>query len=99
MTSPKSLEPPSRRTEATILGQRLSLRLDDDPEQVERVVRYVQRKASELDPGGPVPPAKLALLLALNIADDHLRALDAARGFKREVAARSRAILADLDES
>lgn len=84
-----------------ILGQRMVLKVDADRGRVERLAAYVRSKADELTSGQqgkqPLPPAKLATLLALNIADDYLRAIDASDELKRDVASRSRALLAELE--
>ncbi len=84
--------------EIQILGQRMVLRADEDPRHVERLASYVKRKVDELSAHGPVTSQKLAVLAALNIADDYFRALDEAREFKRQVAARSRAMLSELEK-
>ena len=83
--------------EVTILGQRMRLKADDDPRRIEQLATYIQRKGDEISAGAAVAPTKLAVLAALNIADDYFRALDDNRQFKREVAGRSRALLTDLD--
>ena len=93
-TQPKT---PRRSVEVHILGQRMSLKADDDPRHVERIAAYVKRKVDELSGGGPLSATKLAVLAAINIADDYFRALDEGRAFKREVAARSRALLEELE--
>jgi cell division protein ZapA len=83
--------------EVQILGQRMMVRCDDDPHHVERLASYVKRKVDEVAARGPITGTKIALLAALNIADDYFRALEAARELKRQVAAKSRALLADLE--
>lgn len=85
--------------EVSILGQRMVLRSSDDPAHVERVAMLVQRRADELAAGGTAPVQKLALLTALNIADDYLRVLEESREFRRQVVRRSEALLRELDES
>jgi cell division protein ZapA len=83
--------------EIQILGQRLVLKADHDPRHVERLASYVKRKIDEVAAHGPISSSKLAVLAALNIADDYFRALDEAREFKRQVARKSRALLTELD--
>lgn len=83
--------------EVQLLGQRMVLKADDDPRHVERLASYVGRKVDEVSAGGPISSSKLALLAALNIADDYFRALEEARELKRQVAAKSRALLYELD--
>jgi cell division protein ZapA (FtsZ GTPase activity inhibitor) len=86
-----------RSIEVVILGQRMTLKVDDDRERVERLAAYVSRKADELTSKTPLPPGKAGALLALNIADDYFRALDEARELKQEVARKSRALLSELE--
>ena len=83
--------------EVQILGQRLVLKAEDDPRHLERLTSYVKRKIDEVAANGPVSSSKLAVLAALNIADDYFRALEEAREFKRQVASRSRNLLDELD--
>ncbi len=75
----------------------MALKADDDPRHIERLASYVKRKVDEVSARGPISSSKLALLAALNIADDYFRALDEAREFKRQVAAKSRAMLCEID--
>lgn len=87
----------SARVDVQILGQRMTLKSHDDPRRVERLAAYVQRKVDEVSAHGAATGTKLAVLAALNIADDYFRALDEAREFKRLVNEKSRAMLAELD--
>ena len=86
------------RVEVNILGQRLLLKTSGDPRHVERLAIYVKRKIDEMAAQGPVNSSKLAVLAAINIADDYFRALDEARSFKAEVASRSKGLLDELNE-
>jgi cell division protein ZapA len=95
-TMPKK-QTEKRNVEVQILGQRMVLKADEDPRHVERLASYVKRKVDEAAARGPISSSKLALLAALNIADDYFRALEEAREFKRTVAAKSRAMLGELD--
>jgi cell division protein ZapA len=96
-----SISSPYRTTkpgvEVQILGQRLMLKPGDDPRHIERLVGYVKRKIDELSASGPISSVKLAVLVALNIADDYFRALDETRELKRQVAQQSRVLLHDLE--
>ena len=95
--------PPSHEgrptVEVQILGQRLVLKGADDARHVERLAGYVKRKIDEIATTGPVSSTKLAVLAAINIADDYFRALEDARDFKQEVASRSRGLLRDLEDT
>mgnify|MGYP001804512025 CR=1 FL=1 len=91
-------EKDSASVEVTILGQRMMLKSDDDSKHLERVATYVKRKVDELSAQSTAPVQKLALLTALNIADDYLRTIDESREFKRLVAAKSKSLLHELEE-
>ena len=86
------------KVEVNILGQRLRLKADEDPQRIEQLANYVNRKIDEVSSVTPVAPAKLAVLAALNIADDYFRALEESRQFKRDVAARSRVLIEEIDD-
>ena len=97
MTKPPAKPNEKRTIEVQILGQRMVLKANDDPRHVERLASYVKRKVDEASAHGPISSAKLALLAALNIADDYFRAMDEVREFKRQVATKSRAMLNELE--
>ena len=86
------------KVEVNILGQRLRLKADENPQRIEQLASYVNRKIDEVSSVTPVAPAKLAVIAALNIADDYFRALDESREFKRDVAARSRVLIEEIDD-
>ena len=90
-------EPKKASVDVTILGQHMALRADDDPERILRLVAYIIRKVDELSSKGPVSSQTLAVLAALNIADDYFRVLDEAKDFKHQVATKSRAMLLEID--
>lgn len=87
-----------RTVEVQLLGQRMILKADDDPGRVERLAAYVKGKLDEISVNGPVNASKLALLAALNIADDYFKAVSEASEFKRQVVSKSRGMLADLEK-
>ncbi|MDP7038353.1 MAG: cell division protein ZapA [Myxococcota bacterium] len=86
-----------QRVEVQILGQRMNLKAEADPRYLERLANYVKRKVEEVSQNGPVSSSKIAILAALNIADDYFKAMEENREFKRKVADKSRAMLRDLD--
>ena len=86
-----------QRVEVQILGQRMNLKAEADPRYLERLANYVKRKVEEVSQNGPVSSSKIAILAALNIADDYFKAMEENREFKRKVAEKSRAMLSDLD--
>ena len=82
-----------------LLGQQFTLRGEDDPAHLERVADYVRRKLGDVGAGTrSVAPTKLALLTALNIADEHLKTVDENEHLKQEVESRSRRLLELLDQ-
>ena len=85
--------------EVVILGQRMVLKADEDRKRVERIAAYINEKTNELQQGSfaTLPPAKLAALVALNLADDYFRALYENIQLKRAVAGRARALLNELE--
>lgn len=95
----QSPEGGKQSVEVNILGQRMLLKADHDPQHVERLASFVRRKLDEVTTAGPVSTTKLAILAALNIAEDYFHTLDESREFKRQVANKSRAMLAELDDT
>ena len=96
MLSPKRVK--KRRVEVEILGQRMLLKADQDPGKVERLAAYVKRKVDEVSAHGPVSSSKIAVLAALNIAEDYFEALEDARVFREQVAEKSRRILKSIED-
>ena len=93
-------DPTTRQTiEVTILGQRMLLKAEEDSKHIERLASYVNRKVDEASGGGSGATTKLAILAALNIANDYFRELDQSNEFKQWVAEKSRSLLAELDSS
>lgn len=83
--------------EVSLLGQRMTLKTDRDRAHMERVAAFVKRRVDEVGARTTAPAQQVALLAALNIADDYLRALDESREFRQSVVAKSKEILADLE--
>ena len=83
--------------EVDLLGQRMVLKANEDPEHLERLAAYVRAKSHELAPQGAATGQKHAVLVALNIADDYFRVLDELHRLKYDVAKRSRAMISELD--
>jgi len=64
----------SARTTVEIFGRRFELRGSEGSEHLEELARYVDRRMRELAKVSPqVDTAKLAVLAALNIADELFR--------------------------
>ncbi|OGP83852.1 MAG: hypothetical protein A2V87_03450 [Deltaproteobacteria bacterium RBG_16_58_17] len=63
-----------KRFEVRILGQDLSVISDSGDEHVENVIRYVSEKVEEAGKAaGSKNALNIAILAALNIADEYLR--------------------------
>src|SRR5262245_21558372 len=91
MTDPKSVS-------VEIFGQRYPIRSTLDPEYIQRLAAYVDgkiRAAGESAPGGD--PVRVAVLAALNIADELFRNLETAGGAASGVAERAEALERLLD--
>ena len=73
------------RTTVRILGKEYNMTSYDPEEYVQRVASYVNRKMSELSLSTRLPYAQLAVLTALNVTDDMLKAHDENNRLKREL--------------
>ena len=74
-------------TTVTIFNQTFRVRSGDDPEYVQELARYVDEKMSELaEQTLTVDTLKLAILAALNIADDYISTREELEQFERRVA-------------
>ncbi len=73
-------------TTVTIFNQTFRVRSGDDPEYVQELARYVDEKMSELaEQTLTVDALKLAILAALNIADDYISTREELEQFERRV--------------
>lgn len=76
-------------TEVEIFGERYTLRATDSPEYLARVAEYVDGKFHEVVKESPaLSPAKVAVLVSLNIADDLFKRDEARQRAERELLAR-----------
>ncbi|HEY3302588.1 MAG TPA: cell division protein ZapA [Candidatus Binatia bacterium] len=63
--------------EVEIMGERVTLRTDEDEDHVRNVAGYVDRKMQEIIKGTrPTAKSSIAMLAALNIADEYQRLKD-----------------------
>jgi cell division protein ZapA len=85
---------PSRVVHVDIYGQRYAVRSDLDPQYVGELAGYfdarMQQAARELQTGDPL---RIAVIAALNLADELFRSRADATGLERRVVARA----ADLE--
>lgn len=86
-----------RSVEVTIGGQRYLLRSEGDEQHLRRLAQTVNDKLEEVRVlTRNIPPDRLAMLTALNLADELLRERDSSRALRAEVRRRSQALLTYL---
>ncbi|HXE79539.1 MAG TPA: cell division protein ZapA [Vicinamibacterales bacterium] len=91
-------EPTERVVPVVIQGQRYPIRSSLDPRYIVELAAYVEEKMqTAADRGAVTDSLRLAVLAALNIADEVFRCREAAQSHSREVADRARAIEQMLD--
>lgn len=73
------------RTIVKIAGKEYTMASYDSEEYMQRVALYVDRKMREISLATNLPSAQLAVLTALNISDDMLKAHDENNRLKREL--------------
>jgi cell division protein ZapA len=73
-----------------ILGREYTVKSDEGEERVRNIAEYVNRKIKEVSEGGQtVSTLNLAILAALNIANDYFEAIEDEKDFFRTIEARS----------
>jgi len=90
----------SSQTTVEIFGRRFELRATETSERVEELARFVDRRMRELAEVSPhVDTAKLAVLTALNIADELFREHETDPGTRSErVRERVEGLIVKLNE-
>ena len=73
------------RTTVRIAGKDYTMTSYDSEAHVQRVAHYVDRKINELSLSLRLPAAQLAVLAALNVTDDMLKAHDENNRLRREI--------------
>jgi cell division protein ZapA len=63
----------------TMQGREYTLRTQESPEQIQRVVSFVEARLAEMAVGGSVDTRDLTVLALLNLAGQHLQLLDEQR--------------------
>jgi cell division protein ZapA len=91
----------SSQTTVEIFGRRFELRATEASERIEELARYVDRRMRELAEVSPhVDTAKLAVLTALNIADELFREHETDPATRSErVRERVEGLIVRLDEA
>lgn len=74
------------RTTVKIAGKEYTITSYDDETYVQRVATYVDRRMEELNAAAKLPSAQLAVLTAINVTDDMLKAQDEIRRLRAELA-------------
>ena len=74
------------RTTVKIAGKEYTITSYDDEAYVQRVAAYVDRRMEELNAAAKLPSAQLAVLTAINVTDDMLKAHDEIRRLRAELA-------------
>ena len=83
-----------KRYEVRILGQDLSVISDSGDEHVENVIRYVSEKVEEAGKAaGSKNALNLAILTALNIADEYLRMMGVKENSYSQLESRSEQLI------
>ena len=73
------------RTTVKIAGKDYTISSYDAEAYVQRVAAYVDRRMEELNAATRLPSAQLAVLTAINVTDDMLKAHDEIRRLREEV--------------
>lgn len=74
------------RTTVRIAGHEYTLTSYDSAEHVQRVAKYVDRMLNDLTLSARLPAAQTAVLAAVTIADDMIKARDEVTKLKKELA-------------
>ncbi len=86
-----------KTVEVLVGGQRLSLKTDKDPLQVQQVADLVNKRLADIIPSTQPISHQILLLLAMNLSEDLLRIQEEDKKLKSEVKTRSQTILTQLE--
>lgn len=87
-----------RLVEIKVFGQTYTVKTDAEEEYIQEVARYVNEKMEEvLKKTKSVSTLNVAILTALNIADDLLREKEKRTALLREVGAKSKDLVEKID--
>ena len=87
------------RTTVKIAGKEYTIASYDGEEYVQRVAEYVNRRMSELGAATGLPAAQLAVLTAVNAADDMMKSRDEIRRLRAELDALRDKVEAEQDDA
>jgi cell division protein ZapA len=93
------LESPKESAKVTIFGNDYRIQASENPEYIEQIARYVDGKMRELQGRSTVSSTtKIAILVAMNIADDLHRERRNRNGCQSEVDLRTAELTKILEE-
>lgn len=88
-----------KRFNIKILGQELSVVSDSGDEHVANVVRYVNDKVEEIGKASSnINTLNVAIMVALNIADEYFKFEEVNRGIYSQLESRSEELINLIDE-
>ena len=91
-------EEPNQVTTVNIYNQTYQVRSGGDPEYIKRLAKYVDETMTEVFESTPsVDSIKVAVLAALNIADDYFSTQDELNSLNEAVSEKSEKLIALLD--
>ena len=76
-----------QKTTVRVAGKDYTLVSSDAPEYISRVAAYVDRQITEASLAARLPVDKASVLVAINIADELMKAHDENSRLRREIAA------------
>ncbi len=84
----------------TIFGVEYAITSDRDPEEVRRIAKYVDDKMWEISENNSlITTEKVAILTALNIAEDYIRTLDHTKKETDRIQRKTSSLIKLIDES
>jgi cell division protein ZapA len=87
-------------TKVTIFGVEYSITSDRDPDEVRRIAKFVDDKMWEISENNNlISTEKVAILTALNIAEDYLRTLEQRRKDTERMERKATNIIKLIDET
>lgn len=87
-----------KSVDVIVAQQRLTLKTDKDPAQVQQVADFVNSRLNDILPFGQPISHQVLILLAMNLADDLMKLQEGDAKFRGEVKERSQAILTRLEK-
>ena len=87
-----------KRFEVRILGQELSVISDSGDEHVASVIRYVSGKVEEAGKAADINTLDIAILAALNIADEYLQIMGAKENIYNQLENRAERLISLIND-